>query len=64
MDKLLDAYLKANPNVKIERTVVSQSNIRDQVRLAFQLGMLPMPFTRGLQLLFLVDMLRMVIYLI
>ncbi len=41
MDKLLDAYLKANPNVKIERTVVSQSNIRDQVRLAFSAGNAP-----------------------
>lgn len=41
MDKLVDAYLKANPNVKIERTYVSQSKIRDQVRLAFSAGNAP-----------------------
>jgi len=41
MDKLVDAYLKANPNVKIERTYVSQSKIRDQVRLAFSAGTAP-----------------------
>lgn len=41
MDKLVERYEQLNPNVKIERTVVSQTKIRDQIRLARSAGTAP-----------------------
>ncbi len=41
MDKLVEIYQEANPHVKIDRTLVSQTKIRDQIRLARSAGTAP-----------------------
>ncbi len=44
MDKLVGMYEKMHPNVKIDRTVVPQGNIRDQLRIAMGSGTEPNMF--------------------
>jgi len=41
MVKLIQMYEEANPNIKIDRTLIPQSEIRDQVRLAIAGGTEP-----------------------